>query len=407
MKKLHSANKEYSNNFVFNILLFCLILLCIAPTSINGDFSKVSIFYEIANICFVLLFGFLYGSLNKYSVLMVTVLLFLYISFTVFTPFFEYSFGHSFSVLPILTLICFRFKKIPLTNCILWSYYLVVVFIFIIGYIPAFSPSLISLYESYYSYGYEGLISDFIFGEKPISIFGSHSYAGFFYFLIFILSWHLLVNRKNIIINTLILIMCFLSLVLIESGSSKFFLITIVTFFIVDQALLRKGANYFLILRFMVLVLVVVFYFSIFGGEVIITTIDKIVGDKGNGLLSRYSEGVLSKTIEYVSNNPLVGIGLGYSSELYYTDSDYIITALRLGIFGAILYFFAIIFFLVESIRLRARFKLSFLLIFGLLFFMSAMTVSTYVRIVPFLILTILVFDMGSKITPITKNVRK
>lgn len=223
MKKLLPASKSYSNGFVFKILVFCLLVLCIAPTSIGGDFSKVPTFYGLANICFVLVFGFLYGVLNKHSVLMVSVLIFLYISFTAFTPLFEYSFGHSISVLPILTLICFRFKNLPVASEILWVYYLVVFLVFIIGYLATFFPSLTSVYEAYYAYGYENLISALILRGKPISIFGSHSYAGFFYFLFSILSWHLLSNKRNIFLNTFILLISFYSLILIDSGSSKFF----------------------------------------------------------------------------------------------------------------------------------------------------------------------------------------
>lgn len=178
-------------------------------------------------------------------------------------------------------------------------------------------------------------------------------------------------------------------------------------YFITNQALLKKGNSYFFVLRFMVLIFVIVFSYSLFGGEVVSTMIDRIIGDDGNGLSSRYSQGVLSETIEYVANNPLVGIGLGYNSDLYYTDSDYIITALRLGILGAILYFIAIFVFLIESLRARAKFGLLILLIFGMLSFMFAMTISTYVRTVPFLILTILVFDTGSRITSTSQSVNR
>ena len=407
MKDMNNADKKLNNNLLFNLFLICLFFLCIAPTSINGDFFNISIIYNIANFFLVMFFGFSYGVLSKQAFISVLFIIFLYIAFTIFSTLIEYNFGHVFSLLPILTLICFRFKKLPWSNLIFYTYYSVVVFVFIVGYLPYFFPNMIEVYQAYYSYGYEELLFYMIAAGKPVSIFATHTHASFFYFMFFTLSWHLLINKKNKLFNFLILIICLLSLILTNSGSSKFFLIMIMLFLGIYQISSKKTFSHFHAMKFVFLVFSMGIISFIFGGGVIGDMIEGILGDSGNGAASRYTGGVLEKTIEYVLNNPIFGIGLAYNKDLYYTDSDYIVTALRLGIPGAFIYFVSIFIFLIDSIRNRSNILLSSLFLLGFLFFMLAMPISTYVRAVPFLILTILIFNAGNKINYMSGNTKK
>lgn len=407
MEKINNTDKKHSNSFLFNVFLILLFLLCIAPTSINSDFSKISILYNITNLFLVLLFGFSYGALSKKAFISVFFILFLYTSFTIFSTFLDYNFGHIFSILPILTLTCFRFKRLPFSNLIFFIYYSVVVFVFIVGYLSYFFPAMIDLYKSYYSYGYEELLYYMLIEGKPVSIFATHTLSSFFYFLFYILSWHLIINKKNKWFNVFVIIISLISLILTNSGSSRFFLIMIMMFLGVYQVSSKRNFNGFYGIRFVFLVFAVCMVSILFGKETIEDMIEGILGDSGNGAISRYTGGVLEKTIEYVLNNPIFGIGLAYNEDLYYSDSDYIVTALRLGIPGAFIYFLSIFIFLINSIKNRSDIVLVIFLLLGILFFMLAMPISNYVRTVPFLILTILLFNAGDKLSHMNKDLKK
>ena len=109
-----------------------------------------------------------------------------------------------------------------------------------------------------------------------------------------------------------------------SSTSLVFFLIA----FIALQFELYKAQRFLFFLTLIIeLFALVLIYQTI--GEVIGQTLDRLFSE-GNGLGGRYAEGGnLANNLNYVMNNPLGGIGFGYTTDFMFADSGYLEYALR------------------------------------------------------------------------------
>lgn len=202
------------------------------------------------------------------------------------------------------------------------------------------------LVSNYYTYGWEGIVSSMLARGKPVSIFGSHSIAAFFYFIFFLVFSETAYVTKR----TMWWIACLVCILLILSlrSTSSYMLLLLATsvavWFLVRPLPLHRRM---LIILPTVLILAIALYFSF---DKIMMALGK--GHSYSGLFVRYNnDGVLSETIQEILRNPLLGSGLLYDENLYYTDSGYINLLLRVGVFGAAAWYAA---FLIWVSRVHA-----------------------------------------------------
>ncbi len=85
------------------------------------------------------------------------------------------------------------------------------------------------------------------------------------------------------------------------------------------------------------LILVFALIFLLFNVGMSHHLFDYFLGDQGNGFQSRYIGGSLKQNFEFISDNPLLGVGFTYSNSLSFTDSFFIIVLTKIGILGSIL----------------------------------------------------------------------
>jgi hypothetical protein len=374
------------------VLLILLGIAIFFPTSVNGDFERLSLERFAYLILVLSALGYRYFKISRVSLVMFLAIITLYLFFTLSSKYSEYAFGYILSLMPILILALLRVKRVPSVIWVLRLYYISVLLVFVLAYLGFIVPALAEFRVGFYSGGYEGLAERFQSKFIPVSIFVSHSYAGFFYFLILFTSCYLVSCGFSKLLNCSIVVVCLISMLSLMSGSSYFFFLYSLLFLGLMLFFSVNKSYFFVFLK--ILILVISVPLSIYLGiKFVPGLIDRIVGDSGNGLLSRYGEGVLKENLEYISSNPLVGIGFSYSDEFYYTDSDYILAFLKLGIAGGVIYFSYLFLFFYSSIKKNiGLFYFSFLVV-AVSAFMISMPVSNFYRTTPFLLLLVLLYS--------------
>ncbi|MCA0912793.1 hypothetical protein [Marinobacter nauticus] len=392
---VHSLKK--SNLSILDSILLCLLGCAIFfPSSLGGDFNKLALERFVFLMSVLVLFGFRFFRLSGVAFLLFSSIAIFYLMFSIIYEGSDYAFGHALSLLPVMTLLLLRPYRSVSLSLVLSLYYVTVILVFVVGYVGFVFSEVAFLQTSLYSGGYSGLSERFLGSFVPVSIFTSHSYAGFFYFIFVFVSSLLFYHGYSRLFNLLVVLVSLTSLLALKSGSSYFFFIyscIFLVYFIVFLAPNRYTLIFLKIFLLACLVFVLVFFYLHYASGFI----SRIIGDSGNGLLSRYGGGVLKPSLDYIYERPLVGIGFGYSESFYYTDSDYVVVALRLGIMGASLYFLYFFLFLYSSMRAFLGASCFCFLVGAVSAFMISMPVSTYYRTVPVLLLLVLLFEAINK----------
>ena len=241
---------------------------------------------------------------------------------------------------------------------------------------------------SWYSAGYEDLVTRMMSVLKPVGTFATHSVAALFCFLFFYLNTLIYKKTKHslyIILASFFLIFLFF----IRSNTS---LLYMGIAFLLLLNLFRSNKKALLFILFFCLIS---FYFVLSKDSILFDIIDNfnlfdIYGSEGNGLTGRYSENsVLQPTIDYIIENPFSPIGLSYSDKLYYTDSGFILYTLRGSFLMPIVIYIGTFFFFLRNIANR---KTAYFLFFSILIFEIGYPILINIRMLYFLpIIVILV----------------
>jgi hypothetical protein len=179
-----------------------------------------------------------------------------------------------------------------------------------------------------YSAGYEDLLPNMLDARKPVATFGTHSVASFFLFFLFFLNIKTYqANGKLIYLFTSIVTL--LLLVFIRSNTALGY--SVIAFIYMFATFRKRKASLFI---FSAIVILLVLYVGVFDRSILDVFVEydvlKILTSNDNGLAGRYSgNSVLAPTIDYITHNPFVPLGLAFSDKLYYTDSGIILYVLR------------------------------------------------------------------------------
>jgi hypothetical protein len=375
-----------------------MILLGMAiffPSSVDGDFGALKLERFAYLIVTLVAFGYRYFKVSRFSLILFLMIAALYVFFTLFSKYYEHAFGYILNIFPIMVLALLRVKEVPSVVWVIRLYYISVVFIFVLAYLGFVVPAVSEFMIDFYSGGYEGLSERFQSQFIPVSIFVSHSYAGFFYFLILFSSCYLISCGYSKLLNFLIVVVCLISMLRLISGTSYFFFLYSL-FFLGAIVLCLNNKKYFFVFLKVLFLLISVPLVIYLGVRFVPDLVGRIIGDSSNGLLSRYGGGVLKENLAYIASNPLFGIGFSYSDKFYYTDSDYVVTFLRLGIVGGFIYFAYIFLFIYASIRGSIGLFYFSVFVVAILVFMISMPVSSFYRTTPLLLLLVLLYNSTS-----------
>jgi hypothetical protein len=201
-----------------------------------------------------------------------------------------------------------------------------------------------------YSAGYDSLVPTMIGDLKPVTTFGSHSIAGFYFFILFFLNFMTFkVTKKSIFFVTSVLLL--LLLVFIRSNTA--YLYTAVSFVYMLVGLSRKPLHLvlFLLMICISVALIYVQYKELI--DVLLEyDVQTVTGHSGSGLAGRYTSGnYLSVTIDFIKEHPFTPIGLSYSDTLFFTDSGIIVYFLRGSVFLIWSIYFGFFHFLKRNLK--------------------------------------------------------
>ncbi|ART81782.1 hypothetical protein CBP31_03395 [Oceanisphaera profunda] len=365
---------KFKYDFLLNkniYLIFIVFIISVVPSSRGTDGSSFIFINFIATVFFYLICLWSYGTTKNKTITLIFILGLYFLS-TVLSGFSDYTYGQLISFLPVLFVFSLNFKNFNFK----FNYiYVVLFFLFVsvLGWFSLFDGPLSYFVVHYYSSGYEGMVSRMIAADKAVSIFGTHSIAGFYYNLFSTYCFYLMWNQSKFRLVNFIFILNFqaMNASLISNTSLSFSVLFALSCICIIFFKMKKE---FFVTSTLTLFSIIVIIFLINHEEIM----PLILGGSGNGLSSRYFEGVLQTTIEYILSNPLIGIGFSYSDGFYYTDSSYIAVALKVGIIGSIVFHV----FAFNSISSFDNKVLNFIFIMFFMFFSVAYPIFNYYRFI-------------------------
>ena len=326
-------------------LLFFLLLFVsfLAPSSFGGAFAGFGFFHFIINsiLCFFYLFSFSKLNTNKVSMLVLVFVLFVF--FTLISSFTEYAWGRLYSLIPMFLFFGLDFNQESFLKKYKGLYFLFfyssVLFLLLVAYFSISDGFLNLFLVDFYSNSYEGLVDRMLLLDKMVGIFSTHSLAAFFYSLIILALLSAAIKSNNLwfkLLNFAIALLFALALLSLRSNTSLAMLI-VGSGVVIYSGLKDKFKNGVIILTlFGIFSLIVLIYMYIYNYQSLVKYVLALFGDEKNGLSARYLGGVLSANMEQISSNPLLGVGLSYSPDFYYTDSSYVLYLLQVGVIGCV-----------------------------------------------------------------------
>lgn len=337
---------------------FLIIFGFLLPSSIDAVLLPYALYPILNFILFIVLLIFSFKSINLTSTILSFVIITLFMINTFFSYLQEYQIGTLLTILPILLLLSVNIKIID-TQDIIKTLNILTFILFIFGIGMLFDIHLIQmLLKNSYTGTYADLYLYRIIDKSPVGPFGTHSIAAFIYF-IFALIYYVygLILKKYAYI--FISFIYFMLIILLHSNSSLVFAVFYIFLVINTPFLLYKMSFQFLLYN----LLIIIIGFFIINNSIDIISL--LAGTNTNGLIARYgANGVLNNTILYLYDTNFLGDGLGYTQDLYYTDSGYIHSLLLYGVTGTVLFYIIFIKFIMKNFTVIEFFILSSFLFF-------------------------------------------
>ena len=341
-----------------NNTLICIIMMfgILAPTSVGGGIQPLfGVFIALIifpNLCYILLKQKKVDVVNLFIALSFGLLI-TFFTFTSDYDTYRYGNGLMFINLFLLSLIN-NDKNTDNLNIYVRTLMLVNLFIFFLAICVMFNiPPGGDIISNYYQAFYIELIPNMLMQNKPVAVFGTHSLAGFYNFILFLANLAVYKYTKQTRF-LLISIAYMVFLFWLQSATSLVYLLIAI---ILLQMELYKAQRFLFIVLLVIQLLSIVLLFQM-ADDLIEATMNQLFSDR-NGLGGRYSEGGnLINNLNYILAHPFRGIGFAYSTDFFYADSGYLEYALRNSILGAIGVFIAFSRFILRNVKTSHRYLL-------------------------------------------------
>jgi hypothetical protein len=247
---------------------------------------------------------------------------------TLFTPFVKVAYGGYIPILLASALFCVSMRDVSLTTGVRRLFDAANIANIILGTLLVLqAPAVVQFFFDNYSYGYDDLLPYMLAEGKPVLTFGSHSLAGFFYYLLFYLTFQTFVTTSSKL--NLIFAACYLALLTCLYSFTSLVFAGLATAQIIAHFQWRKSALAGLLVT-VLLGAAVVFVPQLDAVAGFKEDLVGVINREDNGLLGRYSAtGGLSANLDYIAEHPLQPMGLGLSDDLWYSDSGVVEYMLR------------------------------------------------------------------------------
>ena len=338
------------------LICFLMLLGIFAPTSIGGSLQPLlgvsAALFFFPFLCYLLLKQRRVDVVNLFIALAFGVLI---VFFTFMSDYDTYRYGNGLMFTNLFLLSLINSDKNPdnlgiyIKTLMLVNLYIFFLSICIMLDIPPGGDIVRNIYQAFYI----ELIPNMLMQNKPVTVFGTHSLAGFYDFILFLAN--LAVYKYNKELKFLLISIGYMIFLFwLQSSTSLVYLLIAI---VLLQIELYKAQRFLFFTLLAIELLSIVLLFQI-AGDLIDATLTQLFSDR-NGLGGRYSEsGNLINNLNYVLAHPFKGIGFAYSTDFFYADSGYLEYALRNSILGAIGVFIAFSRFILRNVKTSHRYLL-------------------------------------------------
>jgi len=395
-------NLNWRSTISATCLVLTLILGLFFPTSIDAEISKeLSYCCSLALFTIYVAFGLLAGSLTGAAPLLCFILINASLLLaTLFSDLADLAPGAFtfYFLLSCLYLLDLRTIRLPKLISSLFS--IISVFLLVLATAATLQyPPVTEFFVDNYSAYYPELVPAMLRLGKPVLMFGSHSLAGFFYYLLFLLNFQKYSHQKRSLHFLLALGFLFVLMVLNSLTGYVYLGIGVI------QVLLHFGAhrNLFLRLAGFVGALSLVWLLATSGDAraAVASLISPLLSSPANGFAARYaSAGSLAPNFDYILANPLSPIGVRNSDLLWLGDSGPVEYMLRGSVFLLVGVYVGLYLFLKRNLRSAAHCAL---LYFVYLAFEIGFSTLIYLRtlyLLPFIVVFLNSFKTSSAESP-------
>jgi len=316
---------------VFPPLLVVALLLTglLFPTSLNGVISK-ELYFSAGFLLIAMLSTLLFrknGITSRTAIVNLVFINGLLILFTLTSPLRDYAFGAALSYFLLSLVFCLNLRGIMLPSFGRVVYTLLNGLILIAGFLVVvhYEPLNVFLLGNYAVF-YEDLLPLMLENGKPVLMFGSHSLAGFFFFILLVLNLKTYASKHG----ARFLIMPVAYLVLLFSLNSEtgycYGVVGLMYFIIVIGKTFAK----ILLTSIAVLIAIAICFENRNFRDYMISNIQTTAAYDMGGFEGRYSsKGTLSGNLQFISTHLLSPVGFTNSSGLMFGDSGPIEYLLR------------------------------------------------------------------------------
>jgi hypothetical protein len=311
------------NRWATVLLALLLALGFYLPTSLAETISVKLYLMDGAMLLSILMALLLRkrGILSVLAVVNVALINVIVLACTLFSPLTEYAYGGYIPILLFSVLFCVNVKDIRLTVTTRRLFDAAnAINLALAGLLLLQVPGVTDFFLKYYAYGYDELVPYMLEEGKPVLTFGSHSLAGFFFYLLFYLTLQTFISLRSKL--NLLYAVCYLALLVSLQSFTALVFAAVATVQLLLCLQWRRSAVATLVSSVVLLIAAAVIVPELDGFSNFKDDLVEILQRQENGLLGRYSSsGGLSANMEYIADHPFAPIGLGMSWQLWYADS--------------------------------------------------------------------------------------
>jgi hypothetical protein len=240
---------------------------------------------------------------------------------TLFSPFTQITYGAVMPYLLLATLLSVRLSDIPLTASTRRLFGLVHIVNLTAGaLIVARVPELCQFLVSNYSAAYPELVPYMLDEGKPVLSFGSHSIAGFFFYVFFYLSFQTF--RAGLGRRHLAAAIGYIGLMLCLNSFTAYLAAAIACGQLVLHFQIYRSALTGLLASLLLLTVGTLVAVDSSLVEPLQHSLNDVMESDANGFIGRYSRnGALAANLDYLAQHPFEPVGMGFSNLLFYGDS--------------------------------------------------------------------------------------
>jgi hypothetical protein len=248
---------------------------------------------------------------------------------TLFSPLTEFAYGAYVPILLFSALYCVSVRDIGLTTTtrILFDAANAINIVTAALLLLQVTP-VMQFFLDNYAFAYDDLLPYMLEEGKPVLTFGSHSLAGFFFYLLFYLTFQTFVKAGSKL--NLVFAICYLALLTCLYSFTALVFAVVATIQLVLHFQWHKSVVAGLVASALLLTAAVLILPRLDVLQDFKEDMLEVTHREDNGLLGRYSSsGGLSTNLEYIAEHPFQPIGLGLSNQLWYADSGPVEYVLR------------------------------------------------------------------------------